>query len=193
MLSEALKAEECWTYIKPFRFRKDGRSAFRTLWNQFLGSDNLDTQATKAERILDTLEYQGEKRDWNFETYARQHKEQHTILDGLKTHGYAGIDKETKVRKLLRGIKTSALDAVKAQVLAISNLQGNFDRVVQLYRSFIVQQTLTYTNIRAVNEMGATNMQGMKPALMDNEIDRYYTKEEWYKLPKAKKIKIMDA
>jgi hypothetical protein len=39
------------------------------------------------------------------------------VLNGLTDYGYSGIDNGTKVRKLMMGIKTDALDTVKAAVI----------------------------------------------------------------------------
>jgi hypothetical protein len=37
------------------------------------------------------------------------HAEQHAVLNGLADYGYSGIEKGTKVRTLMTGIKTEAL------------------------------------------------------------------------------------
>jgi hypothetical protein len=36
--------------------------------------------AGEAETVLKTVQYHGEKRQWNFEKYARTHLRQHLIL-----------------------------------------------------------------------------------------------------------------
>jgi hypothetical protein len=43
--------------------------------------------------------------------------EQHFVLDGLKDCGYAGIDESSKVRHLLKGIKTTEVDVCKTQAM----------------------------------------------------------------------------
>jgi hypothetical protein len=71
-----------------------------------------------------------------------RHAEQHTVLNGLTDYGYSGIDNGTKVRKLMAGIKTDALDTVKAAVLASPALRTNYPDVVTLYGDFIKHQKI---------------------------------------------------
>ena len=65
--------------------------------------------ASIAEKKLAMMTYTGECRRWTFEKYVMLHKDQHSILEGLTKHGYAGIDKRSKVRYLLDGIKMDDL------------------------------------------------------------------------------------
>jgi hypothetical protein len=53
-----------------------------------------DEQAGEAETVLNTVQYHGEKRQWNFEKDALMHLRQHLILEALMAHGYVGIDPE---------------------------------------------------------------------------------------------------
>jgi hypothetical protein len=57
----------------------------------------------------------------------------------LKYYGYAGIDDSSKVRHLLKGIKTTELDVCKTQVMASPSLRDNFAATVELYSTFINQ------------------------------------------------------
>jgi hypothetical protein len=69
--------------------------------------------------------YNGEKKRFTWETYVRIHTEKKSVLNGLKDYGYAGIDDSSKVRHLLKGIKTSELDGCKAQVMASPSLRDD--------------------------------------------------------------------
>jgi hypothetical protein len=64
------------------------------------------------------------------------------VLNGLTDYGYSGIDNGTKVCNIMVGIKTDALDTVKAAVLGIPALRTNYPDVVTLYSDFIVQQKI---------------------------------------------------
>jgi hypothetical protein len=55
----------------------------------------------------------------------------------LKYYGYAGIDEASKVRHLLKGVKTTELDVCKTQVMASPSLRDNFAATVELYCTFI--------------------------------------------------------
>jgi hypothetical protein len=70
------------------------------------------------------------------------HAEQHAVLNGLTDYVYSGIDNGTKVRKLMAGIKTDALDTVKVAVLASPALRTNYPDVVTLYVDFINHQKI---------------------------------------------------
>ena len=82
----------CWTYIKPFQRARDGRGAFLALQNHYLGPNNIDNMASLAEKKLAMTTYTGEHHRRTFEKYVTLHKDQHSILEGLTEHGYAGID-----------------------------------------------------------------------------------------------------
>ena len=57
-----------------------------------LGLTTFGNMTATAEQKLTNATYRGEGRHWDFERYVTLHKEQHTILEGLKEYGYAGMD-----------------------------------------------------------------------------------------------------
>ena len=188
----------CWTYVKPFQRRRDGRGAYFGLWNHYLGPNNIDNAATTAERRLETTTYDGEKRRWNFEKFVKIHKDQHTILDNLREHGYAGIDERSKVRHLLNGIKTDRLDSVKTRIMSDQVLRNSFDDCVTLFKDFITQSTSIMKNptleISALKTEGPTNPpntskpnSGKRPHETVVVEDRYFTKAEYQKLTPEQK------
>jgi hypothetical protein len=65
------------------------------------------------------------------------HLKAHIILEGLVEHGYVGINKRSKVYHLMESIKTKALDAAKAQIMANANLRTNFNACVTQFNDFI--------------------------------------------------------
>ena len=65
--------------------------------------------------------------------------QQHTIVEGLKEYGYAGMDEGSKTRPLLAGIKTTALDSVKTQILCNAELRQDFATCVVLFKNYIMQ------------------------------------------------------
>ena len=111
-------SHECWTYVHPTQCTHNGHLAYRALKNHYLGPNNMNHQANEVETKLKDSSYHGERRHWNFEKYVCMHQDQHTILQGLVEHGYAGIDEHSKVHHLLDGIKTNKLDTAKGQIWA---------------------------------------------------------------------------
>ncbi|KAI2501827.1 hypothetical protein MHU86_12665 [Fragilaria crotonensis] len=61
--------------------------AFLSLYQHFLGPNNVDNMATLAEDKLKNTVYNGEQRRWDFERYVNVHKQQHSIMEGLIEHG----------------------------------------------------------------------------------------------------------
>jgi hypothetical protein len=105
LLAELFETHAAWTYIKPSQRKLNGRTAFWSAFDHYLGPNNVDNQATMAENILNNMIYQGEKKRQSFEKYVSTHVDQHAILASLEEHGYKSLDERSKVRHL-GGIKT---------------------------------------------------------------------------------------
>ena len=209
MLADLLRNSDGWTYIKKAARKRDGRQAFLALKNHFLGPNNVDNMAKQAEDKLGSTTYLGEQRRWTFEKYVRIHVDQHTILEGLTEHGYSGIDPRSKVRYLLRGIKTKEFDHVKATIIESATLRKDFDACVNLFQDFIKQSSgdriarVSAVNnrnnnrsnnqnsnnsaegrkVQAVNTQSARNNTAWENVRPDMTIpDRYYNRQEYSKL-----------
>ena len=113
LLSDLTRDKDCWSYVRLAQQNRDGRAAFFSLKNHYLGASNVDNMSTQALRKLLGTSYTGERRRWNFEKYCKVHVDQHSILEGLVEHGYVGIDDRLKVCNLLDGIKMTKLDTMK--------------------------------------------------------------------------------
>jgi hypothetical protein len=129
----------CFVYIKPALRTRNARDAYMLLFDHSLGPNNVGSMASEAETKLTSTLYKGEKKRFTWETFVRIHTEQNSVLNGLKDYGYAGIDDSSKVRHLLKGIKTKELDFCKTQVMASPSLHDNFAATVELYSNFIKQ------------------------------------------------------
>ena len=137
-LDELTRDHECWTYIKPHARGRNDRAAYMAFKNHYLGPINIGNMAATAEHKLIDATYRGEGRCWDFERYVTLHKEQHTFLEGLKEYGYAGMDEGSKTRHLLAGIKTTALDSVKTQILCNPELRQDFAKCEVLFKDYIM-------------------------------------------------------
>jgi len=185
IMAKITRDHACWTYVKPAQRNRDGRAAYKALYDHFLSPNNVDNMAAEAETTLKSTSYNGEQRRWNFEKFVNLHKQQHSILEGLVLHGYAGIDERSKVRHLLDGIKTDKFDSVKTQIMSNAEYRNDFDKCVTLYQDFIRQSdkgksasTLTIAEFTKVD--GKRKRSGTVE-------DRYYTKEEYSKLDPEQK------
>ncbi|KAI2497284.1 hypothetical protein MHU86_17203 [Fragilaria crotonensis] len=140
--------------------------AFLSLYQHFLGPNNVDNMATLAEDKLKNTVYNGEQRRWDFERYVNVHKQQHSIMEGLIEHGYTGIDPRSKVRFLLDGIKTDKFDAVKTRIMSDERLRSDFDACVTLYQDYIRQ-----TSKSKKKELAAKRLKrGHKPGAKDSKV-----------------------
>jgi hypothetical protein len=111
----------------------------------------------------------------------------------LKDYGYAGIDDSSKVRHLLKGIKTTELDVCKTQVMAIPSLPDDFAATVELYSTFIKQMKaenpqLNVSEVRFVcgkagkNSFGKRHSSGMSDLSNATVDDRFFEKHEYHAL-----------
>ena len=121
------------------------------------------------------------------------HQDQHTILQGLVEHGYAGINKHSKVCHLLDGIKTKDLDTVKQQIWASSRLQTHVDECVTLFQDFINNKKTATSHMATIASIGTKHQQDNEEA--DGNIqpdmsveDHYHTGKEYSQLSKVKKF-----
>jgi hypothetical protein len=113
IMSSICGKHSCFVYIKPALWTRNGREAYMLLFDHFLGTNIVGNMASAAETNLTGTLYNVEKKRFTWETYVRIHTEQHSVLNELKDYGYAGIDDLSKVRHLLKGIKTTGLDVCK--------------------------------------------------------------------------------
>ena len=190
-LAAIFREKDCWAHMRHAARTRDGRTAHMSLKNHCLGAHNVDNMAMQAERQLQTSAYAGENRRWNFEKYVQTHVEQHQTLTDLTRHGYVGIDERSKVRYLMNGIKTTNLEAAKAQIMSSPTLRVDFDASVNLFQDFIKQSKHNeprQANISAVGRDSLGDDGGDDGVKADMSVqDRYCTTKECNKLSSAVK------
>ena len=118
---------------------QDGRNAFLALWDYYLEKKNVDNQATTSERGLELASWTQNTKRYNFYDYVKIYLDHDQICLDLTAHGYAGIDERSKVRHLLKGIKSFKMDSVKTAILASNTLRSGFNSRVTLYKDFMVK------------------------------------------------------
>jgi hypothetical protein len=192
-LASICRDKDCWTYIRRHQRAQDGRQAYWALYNHYLGANNVDNMSAKAERKLMDTTYSGEKRRWNFEKYVRLHVEQHAVLEDLVQFGYSGIDEGSKVRYLVRGVKTDKLDTVKTSILGRADLRNDFTASATLFKDFIEQMKsqqpdhdITIAAVGGNNKNdddSNSSIEGNKKVIPDMSIEpRFYSKKEYGRL-----------
>jgi hypothetical protein len=190
-LASICRDKDCWTYIRRHQQTQNGRAAFWSLHDHYLGASNVDNMSARAERKLMDTTYNGEKRRWNFEKYVRLHVEQHAVLEDLVEYGYSGIDEGSKVRYLVRGVRTQALDTVKANILASPVLRNDFTAAAGLFKDFIEQmksnqpdRDITIAGV-ATGPHDADSDSSSEPTKVKPDMtvdERYYNRQEFANL-----------
>jgi hypothetical protein len=132
-MSNICGKHSCFVYIKPALRTRNGRESYMILFDHFLGPNNVGNMVSAAENKLTGTFYNGEKKRITWETYVRIYTDQHSVLNGLQDYGYDGIDDSSKVRHLLKCIKTTELYVCKTQVMASPTLRDDFATTVELY------------------------------------------------------------
>ena len=129
------------------------------------------------------------------------------VIRDLTAHGYAEIDERSKVRHLLRGVKSFKMDSVKTVILASNTLRSDFNSCVTLYKDFMVQNEGIATGGRRIISALKEEFRGgrgdrgdrgrgrgrfkrkweQQPNLDGKCGNRYYSSEEYDGLSKANK------
>ena len=65
-LCTIFQKSEAWTYCKSIKNHCDSRIPFQAIYNQYLGPQHVGHMSNKANKILGTANYSGEKISWNF-------------------------------------------------------------------------------------------------------------------------------
>jgi hypothetical protein len=97
-LSEILLSHDAFTVIKAKKKSRNGRLAYQMLYRYYLGPKNVDNMANKAEKVLSTIVYHGEKHQRNFRNYSLMHLKQHLILEALTAEPLVGFGRERKTQ-----------------------------------------------------------------------------------------------
>ena len=205
LLIDIMRSSSAYAYMKPHLTTKDGRKAFFALKNHFLGANNTQNLAAKAEAEMMALVYTGEKARFNFEKFLTKHVEIYNRLQDLVAYGYAGIDDGSRVRRLLQGIKCNTLETCKTQILASPTLQTDFDACATLIKDYLAQAHLLDRNRAGANISDVSTKPNRKRSNDDSRNtdqrtlrfdpdtvveDRYYSREEYAKLTNDQKKKL---
>jgi hypothetical protein len=191
ILSEIYRDTPSWEYIQPSSRSRDGRGAWLSLYDTYLGPNNAQTLAAECEAEMSKLKYTGEKRRFNFNKYVDAHVRLHNVMNDLKIHGYSGMDEAQRVRKFLAGIQCKEVEVIRAQCWSSSTLRASFKDTVIAFKEYIANTGLSIveTDSAVVGATEATT----KPSEDDSDVHvelRHHTREEYMKLTGPQKLKL---
>ena len=195
LLTSVFQPTTHWVYMQPYLKALDGRGAYLRLYQQYLGPNNAENMASKADADIEKIRYTGEKRRFTFNDYVDQHTRYHNILNDLKAYGHEGINEGTKVRKFLRGIHSPPMAHLKSQIWGDPLKRKDFTAVTLLYKDYIQESRMalvddTTANIGAVAEDSGPK-HGHDWDLTDVQVElRHYANDEYKKLTSPQKLKL---
>jgi hypothetical protein len=126
--------ESVKVWIKGYVRAKDGRGAWTSFKDHYLGSAQLDGIADRADQRIETLVYTGEKSRYSFEKHVSNFKQAHLDLARAGNEP----DDRSKVRKFLQSIKAPELQTAVGVVKATDVYLTGFEATVNYLRRFVV-------------------------------------------------------
>ena len=184
--------------IKPHTRTKDGRSAWLTFVDHYMGAAQLEGITIKAEERLDNSVYSGEKPRYTYETHVCIHQKAH--ID-LVRGGNTEMDDGTKIRKFLKTITAQELQIPIATIKATQHMRTDWNQTINYLRNFVTPAVGNKRNVSAIEQTVARHMESnvarlgleKKEPHVENKqgkdlpkvAARFYKASEWRKLVKA--------
>jgi hypothetical protein len=132
-----------WTHCKAFTKTKNGRQAFRTLHAQLLGGPKAIASGAAILSQLQSLKYEGDRRNYTFDKYVQLHMEQHNLHADLADYGVAPLSENLKILWFKDGIVDKSFEAVKMNLIATPERYETFQAVQEAYSTFHRQRIAT--------------------------------------------------
>jgi hypothetical protein len=122
-----------WQHVKKFTATQDGRQVYRTLHSHFWGADKVNTMVNDVLLSLKSKNYQGDRKNFNFDKYCLTHVAEHNHHTSLLEYDIAPLEESMKIHYIEEGIKDPTLDPARNTILVNRKQFPDFDRVMQLY------------------------------------------------------------
>ena len=136
VLHDLFSAQPIWVHVKGKKLAssRNGRACFMELHRHILGHGNTHTMGLAIMDKLNATKFDGPTKNWTFDKYVSAHVDLHNQAEQLVSHGFEAISGHVKVNLFTRNISERAgFGPVAMSIIADSTLQGDFDRVKQLY------------------------------------------------------------
>ena len=92
-----------------------------------LGKNAIENRFSEAQEKIRTIVYSGEKSRWNWDRYVLEMKKCHEERYALVIHGHADITDRKKIYYLIKGLKTSELEATVTLIESSPDHREDFD------------------------------------------------------------------
>jgi hypothetical protein len=150
LLQELCEGGPAWSFIAKCSTARDGREAFKALVVHYEGAAQQSRSKQAAYVILASSTYDGERKHHSFEMFINKLTSAYQDLSDYKEDVAEG----KKVRDFLEAIKTPALDAGKAQVIANPNTYNTLESVTNYLAHFVKSQSTMQRKVAAVDRGG---------------------------------------
>ncbi len=169
---------------------RNGRAAWKALVEHYEGPTEQNKVIEAAYNTIRNATYQGERRNWTFESYYHAHQEAHYDLE---LYGEM-VSENKKVTDFLRGISDPMCSVAKGIVLATPEYLNDFTKAA-LYIVSMLNVTLinnsnqkrNISNVNTKNDKKTGKLRGGK------KLTRSYSPAEWRALTNEERKKVLEA
>jgi hypothetical protein len=214
ILHTSWETSQPWTHACSATTKtKNGRKVFRVLHTHLLGGQQLVTSGSAIMTRLQSLQYDGDRRNFDFNKYVALHVAGHNDHNDLGEYGVEPLTESLKILWFQKGTTDKGLDAVRASILAAPASYTTFTAMQEAYVNFKLTQKATeppkahqLASMRAGRRAGTPRHSGggrgqgggdRKKNLPSKEeldactfVNKDYSKEEYARLTPNKKLKL---
>ncbi len=151
-LKSRLLSGPAWTWIQDHDARRDGRAAWKALYDHFEGVGGQIRMKTAAYASIKRAEYKGAK-NFDFDMYKRIHTQAHA---DLKRYGEP-VPEMKKVKDFLDGITEITLQPVKYTIAGFLHLMNNFSEAANYIGQIVDINKKNDTMIRTVSSSSSSS------------------------------------
>lgn len=176
-----------WDFVKRHESTQNGRMAVMEMKRQTEGTTGKAVRKNKAYLALQTLQFNGPRRDWSFEQYINGHIAAHNTL----AEESEPIPESKKVQDFIKNIGDDRLSNAKDLVFSSPTLMEDFDGVHQMMSLVLTNKT---TAIQAQQRRQGSHIKQVSTTKSgDIDTAKSYSKDEWWALSHDEREKVQAA
>jgi hypothetical protein len=138
-------------WVEEHQARQDGRGAWLSLQQRYVGDRAREFNAEEAEAELRTRYYNGKSARHTFKSFVDMHKRCHQII---KRDGEVELTGRQKVHYLIRGCKAVWLTNQKEHISFNTDLHADFDAAVAILTAKVAQHLRYDEGTRQIAGLG---------------------------------------
>ncbi len=140
-----------WQHVKKFASQQNGRQAWHTLHDHFLGGDKVNTMVADILTTLKSLHYSGDQRNFTFDKYCTAHVDQHNRRATLAEWNVKPLEETMKIHYFEGGITYPSFASVRSTIMVDCMKFQEFDMVMCLYVNYKRSQKAEASTHQAFN------------------------------------------